>query len=343
MFLQRIINGDRHPCVCDLTHCVDALTSAVESAKAAFDVEAARPPEVITPATVDTSRLARVVGEYLSSLDFLGVDSVERGSKLNKLVLFLNEPLHELLPPVVRLDAFAPLRQLVQHLGGAGLLELGFAIGSGDFRPSSAEIHLQPFPAVSSILAHIREDKLIADVILRLQCEVSRSLLMFVSNADFVLLQAREKYRARDLNGSLFAYGQLALIDPLDWQSRLNSAAIRLCLANDSDQKFQSVPSLLLHSRGDLTFVAGGRERFTIVRWRFITDRPTSRRSIAVLWRSPISGGGRRLSLVSSSSYSRIPAADFDFSVADFERALKIEPKNPVAKQQLTLARMRRS
>ena len=283
MFLQRTINDDRRPCVCDLTHCVDALTSAVESAKAAFDVEAARPLKVITPATVDTSRLAQVVAHYLDGLDFLEADSVERKSKLNKLVLFLNEPLHELLSPVVRLDAFAALRQLVQHLGGAGLLELSFAIGSGDFRASGAEIQVQPFPAISSILAHAREEKTIADVLVQLQSEVSRSLLVFFLNADFVLLQAREKYRARDLDGSLFAYVQLGILTPLDWQSRLNSAAIRLCLANDSDRHFQSVPSLLLHSRGDLTFVAGGRERFTIVRWRFITDRPTSRRSIAVL------------------------------------------------------------
>ena len=246
MFLQRTINGDRHPCVCDLTHCVDALTSAVESAKAAFDVQTARPPEVITPATVDTSRLAQVVAEYLSGLDFLGTDPVERKSKLNKLVLFLNEPLQELLPPVARLDAFAALRQLVHHLGGAGLLELGFAIGSGDFRASSAEIHLQPFPAISSILAHARKEETVTDVVVRLQSDVSRSLLIFVFDADFVLLQAREKYRARDLDGSLFAYVQLGLIDALDWQSRLNSAAIRLCLANDSDRHFQSVHPPLL-------------------------------------------------------------------------------------------------
>ena len=91
--------------------------------------------------------------------------------------------------------------------------------------------------------------------------------------------------------------------DASNWQASLNAAAVRLQLANDSDQSFQFV--LLCHdieSRWhvvDSHVLSDGHERSATVHSRFITADRASKRIIVVDSLSLISRCTRRLSPVS--------------------------------------------
>ena len=59
------------------------------------------------------------------------------------------------------------------------------------------------------------------------------------------LSQAAAAHQSGDLKQYLSLQCRLQILQPLGWEARLNSAATRIRLANDGDQKFQSVASFI--------------------------------------------------------------------------------------------------
>ena len=102
-------------------------------------------------------------------------------------------------------------------------------------------------------------------------------------------------------------YRLASMLDPSNFEARLNSAGVRLRLANDGSNAFQSVcrpmPSLIL-----LTIhFAAGRELSTIAPLRSITVLRASRRTTDEATLLRISSSGRKRSSVSLVSVSSIP------------------------------------
>ena len=157
-------------------------------------------------------------------------------------------------------------------------------------------------------------------------------------------IQADLDARSDRTASALLLYDALLLSNASDFQASLNSAAVRLQLANDSDQSFQFVlPCCEIESRwhfADSHVLSDGLERSATVHSRFITADRASKRIIVVDSLSLISRCTRRLSPVSCSvSYLSLSFQTDRNSFADFDQALLIEPGNLVVETQLALAK----
>lgn len=129
------MQGTRQPCLCDLTHLTEKLTAAVLVAD--FDNASAR--------LLATNRQSVAVTTQAE------IDLFVRNGHLNgKLLLFrqagwttkvagflrgIDPAVNNLLrQPATRLDIYGAWRSLIIALGADGLMELVYAVDSGDFR-----------------------------------------------------------------------------------------------------------------------------------------------------------------------------------------------------------------